>query len=58
MLTACSPPPPVTCHVSLVTCPMSFFTCHVLPLFFSSPFLYKVLELVGGGSVTNGAYPF
>ena len=33
----------VACHVSGVTCNTCFF--------------YKVVELFGGGSVTNGAYP-
>ena len=36
-----------TCHMSLVTCPMSFLNL---------PFFDKVLELIGGGSVINGAY--
>ena len=38
----------VRCHVSGVTCQVSCF----LLLFF-----FKVVELVGGGSVINGAYP-
>ena len=38
----------VTCHMSCVTCQVSCFFC----------FVYKVLELVGGGSVIKGAYPF
>ena len=39
----------VMCQVSGVTCHMTFF---ILNLFFD-----KVLELVGRGSVINGAYP-
>ena len=41
----------VTCHVSCVTCHMSHVTCHFFFL------LDKVLELIGGGSVINGATP-
>ena len=41
--------PPVTCHVSHVTCCMSNVPFY---LFFS---LDKVVKLVGGGSVINGA---
>ena len=41
----------VTCQVSQVTCHMSCVRCQV------SVFLDKDLELVGGGSVNNGAYP-
>ena len=37
--------------MSRVTCHMSHVTCH---FFF---FLDKVVELIGGGSVINGAYP-
>ena len=46
----------VTCHVSRVTCHMSRVTCHlfIFLLFF---FLDKVVKLIGGGSVMNGAYP-
>ena len=36
----------VTCHVSHVTCNVSLFF-----------FLDKVVKLIGGGSVINGAYP-
>ena len=39
----------VTCHLSRVTCHMYFF--------FPEKKLDKVVELVGGGSVINGAYP-
>ena len=42
----------VRCHVSHVTCHMSQVTCHYFYLFFSD----KVVKLVGGGSVINGAY--
>ena len=37
--------PPQTCHVSFVTCHLFFF------------FSDKVVELIGGGSVINGATP-
>ena len=43
----------VTCHVSHVMCHVSRVTCHNLFFFFSD----KVLKLIGGGSVINGAYP-
>ena len=43
-------PPPGTCH-------MSHVTCHVSHVTFSYFFFYKVVKLVGGGSVINGAYP-
>ena len=39
----------VTCHVSHVTCHMSHVKCHVSHV--------NLVELVGGGSVINGAYP-
>ena len=41
----------VTCHVSVVTCHVFF--CDV----FFVVFLDKMMGLVGGGSVINGAYP-
>ena len=44
----------VTCHISHVTCHLSRVTCHMSHFFL---FFYKVLELIGGGSVINGAYP-
>ena len=47
----------VTCHVSHVMCHMSCVTCNIFccyNFFFSSD---KVVKLVGGGSVINGAYP-
>ena len=40
----------VRCHMSCVTCHMSCVTCH---LFF---FPDKVVKLISGGSVINGAY--
>ena len=56
-------PPPVTCQESDVRCQVSCVMCHmsgvrcyisgVFGVFFSD----KVVELVGGGSVNNGAYP-
>ena len=42
-----STPPRVTCHVSGIRCQVSHVTF----------FFNKVLELVAGGSVINGAYP-
>ena len=42
----------VTCHVSPVTCHLSHVTCFLLFVFFD-----KIVELVSGGSVINGAYP-
>ena len=45
----------VTCHVSHVMCHTSCVTCHVSHVFSIIIFLDKVLELVGGGSVINGA---
>ena len=54
----------VTCHLSHVTCHMSHVTCHMLFFFKCLVFLYpeqkldNVVELVGGGSVINRAYPF
>ena len=63
----------VMCHMSCVTCHMSCVTCHVSPVtcqnFFFLHFynqkiknkkpekMDRVVELVGGGSVINGAYP-
>ena len=49
----------VTCQLSLVRCHVSGVTCHnfFLFFFFSSFFIDKVLELVGGGSFINGATP-
>ena len=43
----------VTCHVSRVTCHMSCVTCH----FFCFFLFDKVVKLVVGGSVINGATP-
>ena len=50
-------PPPVMCHVSHVMYHMSHVMCHMslnFCLIFCSD---KVVKLVGGGSVINGAYP-
>ena len=55
----------VTCHVSRVTCHMSkkknnyilFIYFIYLFIFLRKKKLDKVVELVGGGSVINGAYP-
>ena len=50
----------VTCHVSHVMCHVSRVTCHVSHVtcnFFSFFFSDKVVKLIGGGSVINGAYP-
>ena len=47
--------PPQTCHVSRVTCHVSHVTCHML--FFLVGGGDKVVKLIGGGSVINGAYP-
>ena len=54
----------VMCHVSCVTCHMSRGTCHVahvtchVSLFFLIYFLLdKLVKLVVGGSVINGAMP-
>ena len=44
----------VMCHVSCVICQMSRVTCHVSNIKKNN---YKVMELVGGRSVINGAYP-
>ena len=44
-------PPSVTCQVSGVRCQVSCVMCFFLPCFFD-----KVMELVGGVSVINGAY--
>ena len=58
------PPPHATCHVSHPTFHMSCVMCHVSFVRFQvsgvrcqmSLFFYKVLELVGVGSVINWAY--
>ena len=39
----------VMCHVICDMCHMTHVTCHMSD---------KLMELVGGGSVINGAYPF
>ena len=48
MLREGSPPP--TCHVSHVTCHVLCVMCHM-----SHFFVDKVVKLVGGGYVINGA---
>ena len=55
------PPPHVTCNLSLVTCHVSNVICHVSHVtchmfFFVCFFWDKVLEIIGVGSVINGAY--
>ena len=40
----------ISCHMSCVTCHMSHVMCHMFVL-------DKVVKLVSGGSVINGAYP-
>ena len=58
----------VMCHLSRVTCHLSkyyFFNFHFLFcifrffcfVFYHKKIVDKVMELVGGGSVINGAYP-
>ena len=57
----------VMCHVSCVKCRLSPVTCqnnfflhnkiYITDFFLSLKKLDKVVELVGGGSVLNGAYP-
>ena len=56
--------PPTTCHMSGadVRFQVSGVTCHMsgVTYFFIFIFIYfldKVVKLVGGGSVINGAYP-
>ena len=46
--------PPTTCNMSCGTCNVSHVTCHVSYVIF---FFYKVVKLIGGVSVINGAYP-
>ena len=50
ILRECSPPS--MCHMSGVRCCVSGVKCHIFFLF-----IFKVVELVRGGSVINGAYP-
>ena len=49
----------VTCHMSRVTCHMSRVMCHFLFFIFFYLIFFpdKVVELIGGGSVINGATP-
>ena len=51
------PPKRVTCHMSRVTCQMSHFFYIYMYIYIYIFFLYKVVELIGGGSVINGATP-
>ena len=44
----------VMCHMSCVTCHVSGLTCHLIKKYKK---VDKVVELVGGGSVINRAYP-
>ena len=46
----------VTSHTSHVTCHMSRVTCHMSNINDKKK-VYNLVELVGGGSVINGAYP-
>ena len=46
-------PPPVTCHMSCVKCHVSLVRCHMK--FILIFLVYKVVKLVDGGSVINGA---
>ena len=48
---------PVTCHVSPVTCHMLHVICIIIFFLIKKKKMDKVLVLVIGGSVTNGAYP-
>ena len=43
----------VMCHMSHVTCRMSRVACHIFFFFYSA----KVVKLIDGESVINGAYP-
>ena len=45
----------VTCHMSGVRCQVSCVTCQVSDDFIFYFIFFKVVELVGGGSVINGA---
>ena len=47
----------ITCHVSPVTCHLSHVNKKIYILFLSFKKIDKVVEIVGGGSVINGAYP-
>ena len=50
----------VTCHMSCVMCHMSHVTCymsHVTVYIYIYISFYKVVELIGEGSVINGRYP-
>ena len=45
----------VRCQVSVVGCQVSGVMCYFFRVFIC--FFHKAVELVGGGSVINGAYP-
>ena len=47
----------VMCHMSYVTCHISCVTCHMSKKFSSSFSSDKVVKLIDGRSVINGAYP-
>ena len=51
------PPQSVTCHMLRVMCQLSRVRCHMSHIIILFFYLDKVVELVGGGSVINGAYP-
>ena len=44
----------ICCHISHVMCHISHITCHLFLYFF----FYKVVNLVGGGFIINGATAF
>ena len=51
--------PPSTCHVSHILCHVSCVACHVSHVTCQmSHFFDRVVKLVSGGSVINGATPF
>ena len=47
----------VTCHMSRVMCHMSTVTCHRSSVMSHLLPFKKMVEVVGGGFVINGAYP-
>ena len=47
----------VTCKVSHAMCHVSHVTCHGQLVPFFLLLFYKVVDLIGGGSVINGAFP-
>ena len=48
---------PTMCCMSCVTCHVSCFMCHMSHVYFNVYIFYKVMELGGGGSIINRAYP-